>query len=155
MLKFYSKIITGNLVFNFSKNRDIDMFSHILRNLFKQNEHSSSLVDGVFFFKKHKISKNDISDKIGIYRRIQYKGKYYIDQNVFFLEVNFNSQFILIFSSLLPPIILLIILYSNSSNVIFYIITYILAGAVWFFSSKTLGMKKIKKIIIQALHSKH
>ncbi len=99
------------------------IFYKRLELLLIKGEHSTFYKDNGIFVKRNRLSKNEISDKFDLYKRVQYKALIKIDdlnKNVV-CNLNMQNQFFIIIITNFLPFFLIYYLHGNLSNLIYYL----------------------------------
>ncbi|PWH86235.1 hypothetical protein [Brumimicrobium oceani] len=148
----------NKIIINYNKhNRDIDskvfLLKIIEKELIEKEFHIINKKSNLMSFSRNQIGKNDVSDKLGAFRRVQYSGKYEIDfkekKIEIIIQLNFYKQLILILLSLALPLIAFNVI--NGVEILLTVVVYFLISFFWFYYCINKGVYLANRIISDSL----
>lgn len=125
----------------------------ITKELIDQEFHIINKKSNQIFFSRNQIGKGDPSDKLGVYRRVQFKGEYDFflkDKEIeIIIQLNFTKQLTVIFLGLAFPFIAFIFI--NGADIISTALVYFLISFIWFYFSRNMGINLSDSIISKSI----
>lgn len=140
----------SNLKFN-CKN---ELIEAVIEELLKNDFHIIEKEVNQIKFARNQVGKNDVQDKLAIYKKVQFFGKYsfYFKTDVvkIIVELNFFKQFILVFMAIALPFLIFSFIHGNGPLLIIFILLSVIL--VWFGLSVVIGVSISDAILSQSIH---
>src|SRR5690625_2189740 len=115
----------SNLKFN-CKN---ELIEAVIEELLKNDFHIIKKEVNQIKFARNQVGKNDVQDKLAIYKKVQFFGKYsfYFKTDVvkIIVELNFLKQFILVFMAIALPFLIFSFFFCNGFFIIIFIFIFV------------------------------
>lgn len=151
-IKKRSRIINFGKV-NWSSDSKIILKKNILKEL---NDKEFKIINNMsdkIYFSRNQIGKGDVSDKLGAYRRVQFKGEFefvFNDRQVEIItHLNFSKQLVLILFGLALPFVTFIVL--NGAETYSTVLVYFLISFIWFQISLTTGVNLSESMLSKSI----